>query len=185
MQWPAPAGLFSGALQRCEKHNRRLDRPGQMKGPQPCHYPYQTGTASKEQHLSRSPAALRNTQSTIRSEGCRESRRCSRDTYQESYITKYTSIRRLKDHNRPAVNIGLRHCLVLTEGFSKRSCPACWPLKPETTPYLTTQTNAGVMSQNVFINWFLKVNSTAKLSTYCLILLIKYRVDSSVGELTF
>jgi len=28
-------------------------------------------------------------------EGCRESRRCSRDTYPESYITKYTSIRRL------------------------------------------------------------------------------------------
>ena len=27
-------------------------------------------------------------------EGCRESRRCSRDTYQESYIAKYTSIRR-------------------------------------------------------------------------------------------
>jgi len=30
------------------------------------------------------------------SEGYRESRRCSRDTYPESYITKYTSIRRLK-----------------------------------------------------------------------------------------
>ena len=29
-------------------------------------------------------------------EGCRESRRCSRDTYPESYITKYTSIRRVK-----------------------------------------------------------------------------------------
>ena len=29
-------------------------------------------------------------------EGCRESRRCSRDTYPESHITKYTSIRRLK-----------------------------------------------------------------------------------------
>ena len=29
-------------------------------------------------------------------EGCRESRRCSRDTYPESYITKYTIIRRLK-----------------------------------------------------------------------------------------
>ena len=28
-------------------------------------------------------------------EGCRESRRCSRDTYPESYITKYTGIRRL------------------------------------------------------------------------------------------
>jgi len=27
-------------------------------------------------------------------EGCRESRRCSGDTYPESYITKYTSIRR-------------------------------------------------------------------------------------------
>ena len=27
-------------------------------------------------------------------EGCRESRRCSRDTYPESYIAKYTSIRR-------------------------------------------------------------------------------------------
>ena len=27
-------------------------------------------------------------------EGCRESRKCSRDTYPESYITKYTSIRR-------------------------------------------------------------------------------------------
>jgi len=30
----------------------------------------------------------------LRSEGYRESRRCSRDTYPESYITKYTSIRR-------------------------------------------------------------------------------------------
>ena len=29
-------------------------------------------------------------------EGCRESRRCPRDTYPESYITKYTSIRREK-----------------------------------------------------------------------------------------
>ena len=29
-------------------------------------------------------------------EGCRESRRCSMDTYPESYITKYTSIRRLR-----------------------------------------------------------------------------------------
>ena len=28
-------------------------------------------------------------------EGCRESRRCSRYTYPESYITKYTSIRRV------------------------------------------------------------------------------------------
>ena len=28
------------------------------------------------------------------SEGCRESKRCSRDSYPESYITKYTSIRR-------------------------------------------------------------------------------------------
>jgi len=28
-------------------------------------------------------------------EGCRESRRCSRDTYPDSYITKYTSIRRV------------------------------------------------------------------------------------------
>ena len=27
-------------------------------------------------------------------EGCRESKRCSRDTYPESYITQYTSIRR-------------------------------------------------------------------------------------------
>ena len=27
-------------------------------------------------------------------EGCHESRRCSRDTYPESYITKYTRIRR-------------------------------------------------------------------------------------------
>ena len=27
-------------------------------------------------------------------EGCRESRRCSRDTCPESYITKYTSVRR-------------------------------------------------------------------------------------------
>jgi len=27
-------------------------------------------------------------------EGCRESRRCSRNTYPESYITQYTSIRR-------------------------------------------------------------------------------------------
>ena len=27
-------------------------------------------------------------------EGCRESRRCSKDTYPESYITRYTSIRR-------------------------------------------------------------------------------------------
>ena len=31
-------------------------------------------------------------------EGYRETRRCSRDTYAESYITKYTSIRRLKSN---------------------------------------------------------------------------------------
>jgi len=29
-------------------------------------------------------------------EGCHESRRCSRDTYPESYITKYTGIRRIQ-----------------------------------------------------------------------------------------
>jgi len=29
-------------------------------------------------------------------QGCHESRKCSRDTYPESYITKYTSIRRFK-----------------------------------------------------------------------------------------
>jgi len=34
-------------------------------------------------------------------EGCRESRRCSRDTYPESYITKYTSIRRLNSPGAP------------------------------------------------------------------------------------
>ena len=33
-------------------------------------------------------------------EGYRESRRCSRDTYPESYITKYTSIRRLSSEKR-------------------------------------------------------------------------------------
>ena len=32
---------------------------------------------------------------TVLWEGSHESRRCSRDTYPESYITKYTSIRRL------------------------------------------------------------------------------------------
>ena len=31
-------------------------------------------------------------------EGCRESRRYSRDTFPESYITKYTSIRRINTH---------------------------------------------------------------------------------------
>ena len=35
-------------------------------------------------------------------EGCRESTRCSRDTYPESYITKYTSIRRLTSLRRRA-----------------------------------------------------------------------------------
>jgi len=35
-------------------------------------------------------------------EGYHESRRCSRDTYPESYITKYTSIRRLTPVNAPA-----------------------------------------------------------------------------------
>ena len=29
-------------------------------------------------------------------EGCRQSSKCSRDTYPESYITKYTRIRRLQ-----------------------------------------------------------------------------------------
>jgi len=36
-------------------------------------------------------------------EGCRESRRYSRDTYPESYITKYTSIRRQKKTDRQGV----------------------------------------------------------------------------------
>ena len=31
-------------------------------------------------------------------EGCHQSRRCSRNTYSESYITKYTSIRRFKEN---------------------------------------------------------------------------------------
>ena len=34
---------------------------------------------------------LRN-RSAQRIEGCREGRRCSRDTYPESYITEYTSV---------------------------------------------------------------------------------------------
>jgi len=37
-------------------------------------------------------------------DGCRESRRCSRDTYPESYITKYTRIRRLVKTKRIQVN---------------------------------------------------------------------------------
>ena len=39
-------------------------------------------------------AAVTPQPSTLNREGCRESRRCSRDTYPESYIPKYTSIRR-------------------------------------------------------------------------------------------
>jgi len=35
-------------------------------------------------------------------EGCRESRRCSRDTYSESYITKYTSIRGVPSVDPPS-----------------------------------------------------------------------------------
>ena len=44
------------------------------------------------------PPPLRASPQPIRSlsEGYHESRRCSRDTYPESYITKYTSIRRKK-----------------------------------------------------------------------------------------
>ena len=38
----------------------------------------------------------RNDRLRVDGEGCRESRRCSRDTYPQSYITKYTSIRRQK-----------------------------------------------------------------------------------------
>ena len=44
-------------------------------------------------------------------EGCRESRRCSRDTYPESYITKYTSIRSLADFR------GVASLLVLLVDF--------------------------------------------------------------------
>ena len=45
------------------------------------------------------PQALaRRIKCEILREGCRESRGCSRDTYPESYITKYTSTRRLYKH---------------------------------------------------------------------------------------
>jgi hypothetical protein len=37
-----------------------------------------------------------------RREGCRESRGCSRDTYPESYITRYTSVRGNSAHIRQA-----------------------------------------------------------------------------------
>ena len=41
-------------------------------------------------------------------EGCRESRRCSRDIYPESYITKYTSIRRYNILASSAVSVQRR-----------------------------------------------------------------------------
>jgi hypothetical protein len=44
-------------------------------------------------------------------EGCRESRRCSRDTYPESYIIKYTSIRRKQmERNRGVPQSPYRIC---------------------------------------------------------------------------
>ena len=51
----------------------------------------------KKKHCSRLRASLWGLiDSGLVWEGYRESRRCSRDTYPESYITKYTSIRRLR-----------------------------------------------------------------------------------------
>ena len=58
-------------------------------------------------------------------EGCRESR-CSRDTYPESYITKYTSMRR----KIPAPDtVNLRHCSNRRKPGSARhlrTSAVCW-----------------------------------------------------------
>ena len=50
-------------------------------------------------------------------EGCRESRRCSRDTYPESYIAKYTSIQRLV----PRINGLICDAHLVGSGGSDRS----------------------------------------------------------------
>ena len=63
-------------------------------------------------HANRSPNCATRPCDRFR-EGCRESRRCSRDTYPESYITKCTSKRRqIGRQTRPLqLNFGVRAVL--------------------------------------------------------------------------
>ena len=53
--------------------------------------------------LEKSLEGVSHKKTVIDSEGCRESRRCSRDTYLESCIAKYTNIRRLTASPLPNV----------------------------------------------------------------------------------
>ena len=52
-------------------------------------------------------------------EGCRESRKCSRDTYPKSYITKYASIRRKRGEVFETVSRGVERM-----GRGTGPCPA-------------------------------------------------------------
>ena len=56
-------------------------------------------------------------------EGYPESRRCSRDTYPESYITKYTSIRRLWFRPRSFGGQGTRNCMIEWGRQRQDICP--------------------------------------------------------------
>ena len=83
-------------------------------------------------------------------EGCRKSRRCSRDTYPESYITKYTSIRRstysvklTRDDLLGEVDEGLGALAGRERRLARELCVVVEPLQ------------ACCISHNVLIKWFL------------------------------
>ena len=64
-------------------------------------------------------------------EGYRESRRCSRDTYPESYITKYTSIRRKRSRPSPGIRgrlypVAFFERATRVANFNSFSYKCCW-----------------------------------------------------------
>ena len=69
-------------------------------------------------------------------EGCCESRRCSRDTYQESYITNYTSIRREEIQRFQGLSTESHdQNLALTVSYVPNWCTTT-PSRPYRPPYV-------------------------------------------------
>ena len=97
-------------------HGTKPDRFGQVEGPNsqsPFTFKGQAEIASVDKHSIENShenpnrfkisteAPLEPSGQGFLREGCRESRRCSRDTYPEAYIAKHTRIRRVRTTSKP------------------------------------------------------------------------------------
>ena len=99
--WPRLSGKVLAISSRCSLFTRKRSAHG---------WPYRWGLAA---HASRDHTLVGPLW-----EGYHESRRCSRDTYPESYITKHTSIRRILGHRGGRGRASRR---------ARPGYVACWP----------------------------------------------------------